>query len=291
MSLPELLHHRNTFIGCLAIRRYKLPTRGAQASLQARRYEFTDEDRSAFAELYSALLFKAGSLDQDGYIGLFTQAFDYTSQSRCPALADDGQCSIHDNRLPSLCAAVPLDPLVPDRLQHVVLASRNTKEDFVGANCIVEDERDDFATLTRDGGIADDRYGEAVQRRRADLEAEKRWWGTSVFAAFRKELFESPDARASIPFDGFFYVSLVPVLIEVARQSDHGRDSCLTYLDAQLTLIERAVKSAVARNRKTDRPVTQQLRAWANGYQALQKTLSTPGSGRAEHPELQSWLG
>ncbi|SAL87296.1 flagellin N-methylase [Caballeronia arvi] len=46
---------------------------------------------------------------------------DYPSAGRCPALADDGLCSLHSTGKPDQCAAVPLDPLVPDHLQHAVL--------------------------------------------------------------------------------------------------------------------------------------------------------------------------
>lgn len=291
MSLPELFHHRDLFIGCLAIRRFRLVTPGAPASFRGRDYRFTSDDRAASADLYDTLLFKVGASDREGYIGLFTQAFTYSSQHRCPALADDGRCSIHDDRLPALCAAVPLDPLVPDHMQHVVLASRNMTADFFGASCIVENESDDFVKLTREGGIADDGYGGAVRRRRADLEAEKKWWGNAVFAALRKELFDSPSARASIPFDGFFYVSLVPVLLEIARRSGYGREGCLAYLDAQLKLIDGTVKSAIARRREIDKPVTHQLRAWAKSYLALQKVLSTSETAGPEQGELRSWLG
>lgn len=290
LSLPELFHHQHLFIGCLAIRRHMPVTPQTRAAVGGQRFD--DEDCAASAELFRSLLFKATAPGHGGeYIALSTLGFDYPSRPRCPALAEDQRCSIHDDRLPAQCAAVPMDPLVPDRLQHVVLAGRATAHNFIAADCITAGRRDGAAALTADGAITDASFRDAVHRRRADLAADKAWWGNAVFAALRRELFDSPAALARVPFDGFFEVSLVPVLATVAGRSDHARRRCLSYLEAQLQLIDDTVKRAVARRSADDKPTSRQLRAWGQSYRVLRNTLAAGNSAAPDDPDLRAWLG
>jgi len=269
MSLPELFKHERVFVGCLAISRCRTPRPGDPADPGRR-------DHFAIA----------------------AQGFDYASQAGCPALAGDGRCTIHEDGKPATCAVVPLDPLVPDSLQHVVLAGRVAGRDSLASHCIVQGERDGFSVVTHQGGVVDLSFRNALARRRADLAADKRFWGNGVFEMLRKDLFSSAAATARIPVDGFFSISLVPALVVLAGVSEPCRARCLEYLDAQLALIERTIQHALLRDRREDRSATDQLHAWAKAYHALANALGsacgqyhTASGGERWSTEVEAWLG
>jgi hypothetical protein len=127
--------------------------------------------------------------------------------------------------------------------------------------------------------------------------ADKQWWGNKVFEMLRKDLFSSPAQAGRIPSDGFFSVSLVPVLMVVADISKKCRERCLDYIEAQLILIDQSVQSAIKRQRSEDKVTTQQLRAWAQAYRALRQSLTSnlhekaAGKGRLADPaRAEAWL-
>ncbi|MFM0591399.1 hypothetical protein [Paraburkholderia dilworthii] len=277
MTLPELFRHRDLFIGCLAIGR--VPRRRAGERLRAGQHEsvLDETDAAAFASLADTLLHGAGDT-----FSIVTQGYDYPSLARCPALEDDGRCGIHLKGKPVTCEVVPLDPLVPDTLQHLVLAGRNQSALYLGTDCIQEGPRADATLLVAEGRIEDANAQHALARRRHALEQEKAMWGRAVFESLRNDLFESPAALARIPSGGFLTISIVPALLAVAGASVRCREWCLDYIDSQLALIDRRVAQALLRRRLDDRPVTQELRGFASAFQRARTLLVAPKQSRNE---------
>ena len=292
MSVPELFRHQYLFVGSLAIRRIKRLQsweRLGGATADA-------EDCAAFSELAERLLHGAEQPRHARYDFLLAaQGFDYPSLHRCPALGDNRQCSIHHAHKPATCSVVPLEALVPDRLQHLVLAGRGFAGEHPGTACIVAGERDGFTVATRQLAVADARMHRALALRRADLAADKNWWGNTVFRMLQQDLFGDPVAVNRIPFDGFLTLSLAPVLMVLADVSDRCRWRCIEYLEAQIGLIEENIREALARKVPADRPITGQLRAFAHAGQALLRALrDAPALGSAQAAsaaEIEAWLG
>ncbi len=271
MALPELFRHRDRFIGCLAIGR--VPRRRIGERVRVGRHEavLDEADIAAFDSIADTLLYRSGDT-----FSIMTQGYDYPSLARCPALADDGRCAIHLNGKPVTCEVVPLDPLVPDTLQHLVLAGRNLSASYLGADCIQEGERADATLIVAESRIEDANAKDALARRRSALEREREVWGRAVFESLRKDLFDSPAALARIPPGGFLTISIVPALLAVAGGSARCRQLCLDYIDSQLALIDRSIERALLRRRLDDRPVTQELRGFAQAYQRAKALLATP---------------
>jgi len=206
--VPELFRHQHRFVGRLAVRRVP-------------RLEPGDAGRGGSEVL------------------LVTHAWHDERLGRCPALADDGRCAIHAENKPLVCSIAPLDALVPDALQHRVLAQRAREAAYLGADCIAGSARDGFAPLVRRLHVVDLDAKRALAARREALVLEKRFWGTAVFRLLQSELFANPTALAKIPPDGFMSLSLAPVIMVVAEASARCRARCLEYLDAQLVLAAR----------------------------------------------------
>ncbi|WP_429573158.1 hypothetical protein [Paraburkholderia sp. UCT70] len=251
-----------------------------------------DEADCAGSEaLADTLLYRAGDT-----FSIVAQGFDYPSLARCPALADDGRCAIHLQGKPLTCEVVPLDPLLPNSLQHLVLAERGDSAVYVGSACIQEGKRDDAALLVDEGRLADPHAEDALARRRRALEQERAIWTQAVFDALRADLFDSPAALARIPAGGFLTISLVPALLCVAAVSSRCRELCIDYIDSQLALIERSIAQALTRRRLDDRPVTQQLRGFANAYQHAKARLvdvaavERRNGKRAARPDVEAYL-
>lgn len=260
-----------------------------------------DADVTSLDALADTLLHRAPLRSGESF-SITTQGFDYPSLARCPALADDGLCSIHMHGKPSMCAAVPLDPMVPDSMQHFVLAERNSSSVYLGANCIREGQAAEVGsplhsiTLVANGRIQDPPSQEAVQQRRTLLALDREFWADAVFESLRRELFESAAALARIPADGLLTISLVPALLAIASYSDACRLECIAYIDSQLALIERNVGLALQRRRQDDRPITRELRAFADAYSCAKNVLAQPPRPNGNPaPEavrrVQSWLG
>ncbi|MFM0301336.1 hypothetical protein PQQ99_14540 [Paraburkholderia sediminicola] len=273
MSLPELFRHRDLFVGCIAVGR--VPRRRLHEKLRVGKHEniLSDAEIAAFDTVADTLLHRAGDT-----FSITTQGYDCPSLARCPALEDDGRCAIHFEGKPVTCEVVPLDPLVPDALQHLVLAGRNQSAAYLGADCIQEGERTGAALMVAEGRIEDASAKDALARRRASLAAEREVWGKTVFESLRKDLFESPAALARVPAGGFLTISIAPALLAVAGVSARCRQLCLDYIDSQLALIERCIAQALLRRRLDDRPFTQELRGFASAYQRAKAILAVPVS-------------
>jgi hypothetical protein len=212
----------------------------------------------------------------DDTFSITAQGYDYPSVARCPALEDDGRCAIHLHGKQLTCEVVPLDPLVPDALQHLVLAARNQSAAYLGADCIHEGERDGAALLVRQGRVVDANAKDALTRRRNALAKEREVWGQAVFEALRKELFDSPAASARIPAGGFLTISIVPALLTIAAACARCRQLCIDYIDSQLALIERCIAQALLRHRLDDRPITRELRGFGDAYRRAKAALEVP---------------
>ncbi|WP_248295041.1 hypothetical protein [Paraburkholderia sp. UYCP14C] len=203
---------------------------------------------------------------------------------------------IHLQGKPLTCEVVPLDPLVPDSLQHLVLAQRGDSAVYVGSACIQQGKRDDAPLLVDAGRIADPHARDALARRRRALEQERAFWTQAVFDALRADLFDSPAALARIPAGGFLTISLAPALLSVAAASARRRELCIDYIDSQLALIERSIAQALTRRRLDDRPATQQLRGFANAYQHAKARLADAAAvedisvTRAARPDIEAYL-
>lgn len=279
MALPELFRHRELFVGCLAISR--TPRRRAGERLRVGRVEhvLSETEAAACDALGSSLLHAAGGR-HDGFFNLLAQGYDYPSLARCPALQDDGRCAIHFSGKPLQCEVVPLDPLLPDSLQHLALAGRSIGAAYIGADCIQAGERSDMATMVGDGLIHDAAASDVIARRRQMLALEQEIWGRAVFASLRRELFDAPDVLARIPVDGFLTISIVPALLAVADISERCRQLSLAYIDSQLTLIEKKIGQALLRRRLDERPHTRELRGFSDACLRAREVLRARPQGR-----------
>src|SRR5688572_5059988 len=219
MSLPELFHHRERFVGCLTLRRIRSPR----------------ERDEAGDHFWSRLFHPMGT---SGYrLLLATHAYD-DGTLRCPALGSDGSCDVQHDRKPALCSAVPLDPLAPLNRQARVLAKRATQAAFFGSNCVVSGTsaalRAPKALPLISNGRVTSAARESLEASWRQLELDRRFWGDAVFRLLPEELLES----SLVPVDGFLSISIVPVLMVIARISEGCRQRCLDYLDAQARAID-----------------------------------------------------
>jgi Fe-S-cluster containining protein len=298
MSLPELFHHQHRFVGALAIRRVPRPRPGDRLGRGPLAPRASDADCRAVAELADALLHRLPGGPRSDDVLLATQAFSFDA-STCPALGIDMRCTIHDDRKPAQCSVVPLDALVPDRLQHVVLADRRAEASYLGAECIVPGTAPASPPLTplvRRLAVVDAAAAVALARRRRDLVDEKRWWGDGVFGVLRGELFANPAALARVPVGGFLVLAIAPVLVVLSAVSPRCRRRCLEYLDAQIALIDERVRLAVASKRLADRPRTAQLRTFARANVAVRAALekaapATRARAALESSDIEAWMG
>ncbi|WP_200915945.1 hypothetical protein [Jeongeupia sp. HS-3] len=265
LTLDELLRFESRFIGALALRRVRRLAPGdvvAGTTLDA-------DDLAAQHSLFDALLYPAPAGSGE-VLQISLQAIDYPSLNACPALDDTRLCSLHAGGKPGACEVVPLDALQADRLQHAVLASR--QRDYLDADCIIAGSREGFAALTTGGAVVDPAYHVALQQQRAAIAADKARWGQPLHAALTAEL-HAPAMWQRIPYDGFFNLSPVPLLALLAASAPHMPARCLQFIDAQLRLIDTTLAAALARKRPTDRPMTQQLRGYADAYRKLRPSL------------------
>lgn len=246
--MPELFRHQHRFLGRLAVRRVSRLGSNGSAS-------------SAFDLL------------------LVTHAWHDERLERCPALADDGRCGIHADDKPLVCLLAPLDALVPDALQHEVLARRAREAVYFGADCIAAGASAPagFAPLVRRLQVVDLDAKRALAARREALVLEKRFWGTAVFRLLEAELRANRDSLAKMPPDGFMSLSLAPVVMVVAEASERCRVRCIEYLDAQLVLAARLGLEEVVRTHAA-------LRA-----ALIQRDPALPAQPLA--PGTEAWLG
>ena len=178
---------------------------------------------------------------------LATQAFDAGLEARCPALNAELGCSLHGPHKPGICRVVPFDALLPDGLQHLVLAQRAAETRYLGSDCISPGVRPGFAVVTRRLEVVQADARAALDDRRRDLAEERIRWGQRVFQALLPELGAGGSALEKLPRQGFITLSLAPVLLVLAEASDRSRTRCVAYLAAQAALAEGMLATARAR--------------------------------------------
>jgi Fe-S-cluster containining protein len=269
MSVSELFRHRDRFIGSLAVAWVRrLPPGGRIAEGEAM-HVLDGEDAAQLAALQDAIFHPSEAGPGPGYVAsLVTQAFDYPSLGRCPALADAGNCAIHDQDKPLMCRVVPLDPTLPDRLQHSVLLNRRASAAYMGASCIKPEAKAPWRPPVQHRRVTEAFAGD-LQRLRAGLVHEKERWGRAVFGMLETGLTQG---QSRLRDDAYRVLPLAPVLAVLATEGPEMRAQCVEYIDFQLALIDTAVNSALDRKRPEDRACTAQLRSFAQAY-ARQRPL------------------
>lgn len=296
LSLRELFRHRHRFVGALTIRRVPKRRTGERWRAGGREYALDAEDVAASDALSARLFHRTGGAGSE-WIALTLQGYDYPSLGRCAALTDDGRCSVHADK-PSICSAVPLDPMLPDRLQSRVLAARRDDAGWLGANCIVEAGAPHAAVessfpipLVTAGQVAD---RAALDAHRDALVFERAVWRDAVFASLTDGGQDVRHALSRLAPGGYLTVSIVPVLLAVAQVSEYCRASCIEFIDAQLALIGMNIEAALARRHADDRPATRELRSFAQALERARHALAAmpvPAAGvREDAPRIDAWL-
>ncbi len=298
LSLRELFRHRNRFVGALTI--HRVPKwRIGERTRMAGHEQALDANDVAAADALADRLFHRSVVNGE-WLALTLQGYDYPSLGRCAALADDGRCGVHANK-PSICGAVPLDPMLPDRLQSRVLAGRREETAWLGANCIVgaDDVTASVETtpaipLVTAGQVAD---RAALDTFREALVFERAVWRDAVFASL---IDGGPHVRAALARlapGGYLTMSIVPVLFAVASISARCRMLCVDFIDAQRALIDARIEAALARRRLDDRPATRELRGFAEALErarhalaAMPATMATATNTQADAPSIDAWL-
>jgi Fe-S-cluster containining protein len=287
MSIGELLHHEDRFIGALSLR--GVPSLRAGDIYAG--YVLSDTDAAAFDRLAERQLFSLPR-EQRYRLALMTQAVDYETSARCPALAEDNRCGVYNDRKPAVCDMVPFDALYPDELQHLVLNGRRYDE-----ACIVQGPvPDNYATVVLNRRVNDDGYREALQLRRNDLAWEKQLWGDALFASLNAEFLANPAALRQFGEQNSAVIwPLAPVLAIIAAYSDAARERCLHYAERQLILLEQQIQRAIARKVPADKPMTALLRSFVQQYSAFIGQESAGGptarTGELTLSEIHRYLG
>jgi hypothetical protein len=289
LSLPELFHHQERFIGCLAIRRIERPPLGQPWSVALGRPVDAGDDE-AFDALAGELLEPVQGPSGPELVQLSVQAFDDPTRGLCPALAADKGCSLERDRKPSHCRAVPLEPLLPDSLQRAVLADREREAVYLGAHCIRRGTHPGFLPLLEERRVVAPPAVDALLARRRELGEDKRFWGSTVFGLLRAELFDHAERVGRLPLGGYFSMSLAPALAVVASASPRCRVRTVVFLNAQLDLIAENLGkgSKLAGRRRAE--LEGFLRASLALRSSLQKGRDNDRTMPAA-PAVEAWLG
>lgn len=270
LTVRELFYHRRRFIGCLAIQRVPRIVRG----LALRHGRICDEKDESVADELAARIFHRHPSHNTHEILLCTRAFSYRSGQRCPALSEDRRCAIHGDAKPNVCLVVPFDALRPDRLQEAVLQSRRGEFSALGSDCIRAEHSDGFDKVVRRLQVVDDRAAFALQMRRNALESERKLWGVDVFKILTAEILNHAHGWSTIPEQGDFTMSIVPVLQALLKNEPDSRTWVLEYLADQIELMQTTIAGALLLQNRADRSETAQLRAFLRSNQRLREHLS-----------------
>jgi hypothetical protein len=289
LSLPELFHHQHRFIGCLAIRRVPRLRPGAPWSAEPALVA-DDADCEANEALAAELLLAVPGPSAGEFVLVAAQAFDDPSSNSCPALGADQRCSVQGDRKPKNCLAVPLEALLPDRMQAPVLAQRGREAVFLGASCIARGPRPGYLPLVSGGRVVGPDALAALAARRRELAEDRRFWGKAVFELLRPELFDHPERVARLPTDGFFSLSLAPALAVIASASPLCRKRCVAYLNAQIELTAEALGDGSKASPGAKQELTALLRASVALRTSLQKAHGVV-TAVPEAAAVEAWLG
>ncbi|WP_436975528.1 flagellin N-methylase [Paraburkholderia tropica] len=305
LSLREWFAQRALFIGSIAIERVPRRRVGERLGADGATHALNEDDVADHDALADSLFARAGAPDA-GWLSITLQGYDYPSVARCPALAPDGRCTLHgalhdelndalsDATKPARCAAVPLDPLVPDRWQPLVLAARRASTQaphWRGADCIRDGLETGATPLIEAGRVID---SQALERDRNALVFERALWRDAVAAS----LLASASAHASLAAlrpGARLTIAPVPALLAVARLSETCRAACIDVIDRQRALIDTTIAAALARRRLDERAITQELRGFALAHARAREELasSQPSSQPSSTPfahDAERWL-
>jgi hypothetical protein len=282
LSLPELFRHRDVFVGALGLRRMRRIRTGDHLGRGRAACQATDEDEAAYGRIAADCLHPLrGAGGDDAHLLVAAMAFDDPGLGRCPALGADARCTLHDRPKPIMCSAVPFDPLLPDGLQHLVLAERWAEADDLGARCIARTAEPERTTVH--GAVLDEQVRHVLAAGRRAWAMDKRIWGDGLVAQLRQSLAESSQR---VPSQGFLVIPLTPVLERVAAISPRCRERCLEYLDAQLVLGDRLVRKPSLPGASVTR-----LRTFLGSYHRLRGVLlARPTSSGGAACDLEHWL-
>jgi Fe-S-cluster containining protein len=295
LSLLELFSYQHRFVGTLGMRRVRRVRTGDALGRGRTSCRASEEDRAAFERISADCLHPFPAEGGSGYDLLLTPlGFDDPDLGRCPALGEDGRCTLHGQHKPAVCSAIPLDPLLPDRLQHMVLAERWAESDELGGRCIARVTDPDRMTVQGWHVMAADARQALADGRRA-LAADKRLWGTAIFAQIAKQLVAEPGNAERIPSEGFLVIPLTPVLELLAGVSDRCRQRCLDYLDAQIVLCEITEEACLARKQSSVGATLARLRSFLRSNHVLRNVLVSRRSENVALPgvaadEIETWL-
>ncbi len=291
MTVAELFHHERLFVGCLALRRIKPHKAGDVLFAQQFRRTVSSADAQLLNDLAKSQLFHTAGMNNQGdyYFSIMTQAMDYESLQKCPALGEDNYCTIQSDRKPNVCSVVPFDALYPDSFQNIVLMSRGFAE-----NCLVNGLKDDFEVVAQDRQVQSDEYLKALRLRRDHLCLEKKLWGEAIFAMLQAEGYCHSGKAGKVPIDNaILSLSIIPVLMVVAGVSEKCANRCLQYVDVQIDLLDHKISQALSRKSTADKPTTQVFRAFKHHYLKFRSQLQTEHPGDRNYcmkSEKERWV-
>jgi hypothetical protein len=286
--LPEVLRHQGLFIGALGLRRVRRVRAGDSLGRGSSAFVASEVDQAACGRLATDCLHPL--TDEDDLL-LTPMGFEDPGGERCPALEADARCALHGRDKPGMCKAVPFDPLVPDRLQHLVLAERFGESDDLGGRCIARTS-DPRWTSVQGTSVFDMEARRALATARRGLAADKRFWGVGIHGQMVEQLMGDGGVDR-VPSRDFLVMPLTPVLQWLARVSKRCHERCLEYLDAQLVLCEASAQKCLARKQSTLEASLARLRGFSRANSVLRHVLLF---SRQEHEptamasEIEEWL-
>lgn len=288
LSLSELFRFEQVFIGCLALRRVpRLRVGELVGGLHLATQQDVSETESLMDEMYHR-----PKNDPSFVLEIAIHAFGYESWRSCPALAEDGKCTLHGQGKPLACQCVPFDPAVSDALQRWVLAHRASEAASWGAACIQPSAISPTSIALRRLTVLPPHQRSLAARRR-DMGIDKSLWQERLFRHLDVHL-QRVDATP-IPATGYMLLSLAPVLAAVSDASERCQTRVLQFLDAQKHLMNQTLQAALHRKNRADRADTQLLRSFLEKNRELKSILTRPRarefSAGPELAQLEECLG
>lgn len=267
MTVEELFHHQDRFIGCLTVRIVERPT--AATRIPGTGEPLHPDDLAEWQDFVDATSFALpGALPPHLRIQLGTQGYEHPIfNNRCPALAPDGRCEIHDDRKPAMCSAVPLEPALPDGLQRVVLKRRMEEAGWMGAACIAEGEAAaGFVPMVEGRRVVQDGDRGALTVLRRQMRAETQRWGRMTFALLSETLTEKVRQGRGLHPHSYVVLPMTAVLEALARCSTADRRRCEHYAERQVELIAQTIRQTITGGIKSHRTATGVMRLFHDHY-------------------------
>jgi hypothetical protein len=278
LSLPEVFRHQHLFVGALGLRRVRRVRAGDGVGHGSAAFVASTADQAACKRIATDCLHPCPGEEHD--LLLTPLGFEDPGVDRCPALGADARCAIHGRDKPSMCRSIPFDPLVPDRLQHLVLADRWGDSDDLGARCIARTS-DPKRMSVQGTSVLDLDVRRSLAAARRALAADKRFWGAAVHAQIVEQLFAKQGGADRVPAKDFLVIPLTPVLQWLALVSKRCHERCLEYLDAQMLLCETSAQKCAGRKQSSLEASLARLRGFARANHVLRNVLlsSRPDPG------------